>query len=267
MRAFEVRFAHWLLKHRRRAWVFFIAVTVFFAAGLPRMELRTTFSGLLPQDDPFVQTYQAHSNFGNPLTVTLMIRRQHGDIYNADTLRKIWQLTRDLDLTPGVDHDLVLSLASSRARCSEATDQVGAEHEHFVVRLGTGTIALQQAVNLVVDRLHWIMTGLLNLPMFALSAWAYRSPMAGLLLIVPVNLSNQIMNAAMHLLGVGLDVNSQIVAAIGVGVGIATVSICCPAYAKNIRCTMPIGGARSPRRCAPPHHDRWHPALVCPCQL
>jgi len=37
---------------------------------------------------------------------------------------------------------------------------------------------------------------------------------------VPVNLANEALIAAMHLLGVGLDVNSMIVAAIGVGVGI-----------------------------------------------
>jgi len=37
---------------------------------------------------------------------------------------------------------------------------------------------------------------------------------------VPVNLANQVLYAAMHLMGVGLDVNSLIVAAIGLGVGI-----------------------------------------------
>lgn len=121
MKALEFRFARWVLKHRYPAAVFFVVVTAFFAAGLPRVELRTVFSDLLPLDDPFVQTYKAHSNFGNPLTVTLMVRRRQGDIYNADTLHKIWQLTRDLDLAPGVDHDLVFSLASSRARYSEAT--------------------------------------------------------------------------------------------------------------------------------------------------
>jgi predicted RND superfamily exporter protein len=40
------------------------------------------------------------------------------------------------------------------------------------------------------------------------------------LLLIPVNLANEALLAAMHLLGVGLDVNSMIVAAIGVGVGI-----------------------------------------------
>ena len=88
------------------------------------------------------------------------------------------------------------------------------------VRLGTGTIPLQQAVNLVIDRYHWIVTGLMNVFILITCSLAYRSLLAGALLLVPVNLANQTLYAAMHLLGVGLDVNSMIVAAIGLGVGI-----------------------------------------------
>ena len=111
-----------------------------------------------------------------------------------------------------VDH----ALATAR----KAIAVIGEDHEHFRVRLGTGIIALQEAVNLIIARFHWVMLGLLNLAIFLLCSWAYRSFTAGLMLLVPVNLSNQVMIAAMHLLGVGLDVNSLIVAAIGVGVGI-----------------------------------------------
>ena len=93
-------------------------------------------------------------------------------------------------------------------------------HEHFTVRLGTGTIALQQAVNHVIERFHLVCIGSLNLLILLAASYAYRSFTAGLLLLIPVNLANQVLNAAMHLLGVGLDVNSLIVAAIGLGVGI-----------------------------------------------
>ncbi|MGH8597821.1 MAG: efflux RND transporter permease subunit, partial [Gammaproteobacteria bacterium] len=106
------------------------------------------------------------------------------------------------------------------AAASRAVATVGADHETFLVRLGTGTIALQQAVNHVIERYHWVCIGSLNLLILLCSSFAYRSFVAGFLLLIPVNLSNQVMNAAMHLLGVGLDVNSLIVAAIGLGVGI-----------------------------------------------
>jgi predicted RND superfamily exporter protein len=60
----------------------------------------------------------------------------------------------------------------------------------------------------------------LNLLILMCASYAYRSLVAGILLLIPVNIAHEVMTAAMHLLGVGLDVNSLIVAAIGVGVGI-----------------------------------------------
>ncbi|MBO6683739.1 MAG: RND transporter, partial [Parvibaculum sp.] len=99
-----------------------VAITVFFGAQLRNVELRTIFSDLLPSTHPFVQTYKDHPNFGNPLTVTVMIKRTDGeDIYNAETLQKVWNLTRDVDLAPAVDHDQILSVATEKARYSEAT--------------------------------------------------------------------------------------------------------------------------------------------------
>ena len=43
---------------------------------------------------------------------------------------------------------------------------------------------------------------------------------AAFLLLVPVNLSNFMLMASMHVLGIGLDINAAIVAVMGVGVGI-----------------------------------------------
>ena len=48
------------------AGIFFGVVTIGFALGLPRVQLQTIFSDLLPRDDPFVQVYKDHPNFGNP---------------------------------------------------------------------------------------------------------------------------------------------------------------------------------------------------------
>src|SRR5260370_16468575 len=87
---------------------------------MPSVQLETIFSDLLPRDDPFVQVYKDHPNFGNPLTVTLMVRRRDGDIYNAESLEKVWQLTRDIDLAPGVHHEQILSIATEKARHAEA---------------------------------------------------------------------------------------------------------------------------------------------------
>src|SRR6201993_1068400 len=132
MHSLRFRIAHWVMAHRGMMALVFTAITVFFGVGLRNVELKTIFSDLLPKDDPFVQVFKDHPNFGNPLTVTLMVKRKDGPpgaagggyentIYNAETLSKVWQMTRDIDLAPGVDHDQILSIATEKARYAEAT--------------------------------------------------------------------------------------------------------------------------------------------------
>lgn len=115
------RIAGLIIGHRWLSAAVLVAITGFFAIGLRNVQLQTIFSDLLPSNHPFVQTYKAHPNFGNPLTVTVMIQRRGGDIYNAETLAKVWTLTRDIDLAPAVDHDQVLSIATEKARYAVAT--------------------------------------------------------------------------------------------------------------------------------------------------
>ncbi|MEO0436515.1 MAG: efflux RND transporter permease subunit [Pseudomonadota bacterium] len=110
-----------IVHYRVRVLVALFLVTAFFAAGLRHVELKTIFSDLLPKQHPFVQVYKDHPNFGNPLTVFMYVRHKKGDIYNAESLKLIWDLTRDIDLSPGVDHDQVLSIATEKARYAEAT--------------------------------------------------------------------------------------------------------------------------------------------------
>ena len=53
-----------------------------------------------------------------------------------------------------------------------------------------------------------------------ISAYAYKSIVAALVLMIPVNLSNFLLGASMHVLGIGMDINAVIVAVMGVGIGI-----------------------------------------------
>src|SRR3569623_292069 len=121
MLSLRFRIAAWVMSHRRLMWAIFALITVGFGLGLRNVELKTIFSDLLPKDDPYVKVFKDHPNFGNPLTVTIVVKRKHGDIYNAETLSKVWNMTRDIDLSPGVDHDQILSIATEKARYAEAT--------------------------------------------------------------------------------------------------------------------------------------------------
>jgi hypothetical protein len=121
MYSLRYRIAAVIMGHRLASALIFAAFTAFFALGLRHVQLRTIFSDLLPKNHPFVKAYKDHPNFGNPLTISVMVLRKNGDIYNPETLAKVWQLTRDIDLTPGVDHDQILSIATEKARYAEAT--------------------------------------------------------------------------------------------------------------------------------------------------
>ncbi len=111
-----------MMNNRTAAMLFMLALTAFFAVGIKNVELKTVFTDLLPKTHPFVQTYKDHPNFGNPLTVTVMVKRTDGGtIYNVDTLQKVWDMTRNIDLIEGVDHDQILSITTEKARYAQAT--------------------------------------------------------------------------------------------------------------------------------------------------
>ena len=120
---FRFKLAKWIMDHRGLVSILFILVTIGFVAGFPRVEVRTIFKNLLPKDDPFVQVYYDHPNFGNPLTMYIMVKRVGGDIYHQDTLQKVWDLTRSVDLTPAIDHDQLISISTEKLRYVEATPE------------------------------------------------------------------------------------------------------------------------------------------------
>ncbi|MAA73380.1 MAG: hypothetical protein CMN28_01570 [Salinisphaeraceae bacterium] len=61
------------MRHLLAATIFFVLVTAFFTVGLFKVQLKAIFS--------------YHPSFGNPLTMTVMIKRTDGEsIFNAETL-------------------------------------------------------------------------------------------------------------------------------------------------------------------------------------
>jgi len=116
------------MRHRALVGIGFILVTIGFMMGIPKVEIRTIFNDLLPKDDPYVQVYFDHRSFGNPLTMSIVIKRKDGDIYKPETLAKVWKMTRDIDLAPGVNHDQIISIATEKLRYVAATSK-GIESE------------------------------------------------------------------------------------------------------------------------------------------
>ena len=175
------------------------------------MEANRLFAGGNPQFlplDPTVQGVLGAANavvFGsNPLNF--------GNVVDFEFQNSTVSLWYKDNTQPTVD----AALKSAQ----RAVDAVGADHPTFRIRMASGSIALQQAMNHVVERYHWFILALVNVAIAVIAAFAYRSVVAALLLLVPVNLSNFLLVATMKVLGIGLDINAVIVAVMGVGVGI-----------------------------------------------
>ncbi|MFP6781740.1 MAG: MMPL family transporter, partial [Gammaproteobacteria bacterium] len=122
------RLARWVMKHRLGVAIAFLIISLAAVGGFKNVEIRTIFNDLLPVDDPFVQVFFDHRGFGNPLTMSVMVKNKNGDIYNPETLRKVHQLTRDIDLAPSVDHDQVISISTEKVRFARAS-AVGLESQ------------------------------------------------------------------------------------------------------------------------------------------
>ena len=148
------RLAHWIMQRRGAVTIAFLVLTLIFMGGLPRVQIRTVFKDLLPRDDPYVKLYLAHPRFGNPMTMSLMVKRKHGDIYHAETLRKVWNLTRDIDRAPGIDHDQIISIATEKLRYAEATaDGVDTQPvmDNFVPRTAAQMQDFRRRVNMSIN--------------------------------------------------------------------------------------------------------------------
>jgi predicted RND superfamily exporter protein len=87
-------------------------------------------------------------------------------------------------------------------------------------RLASGTIGFIGAIHETVAGSQLKILSLVLAMIFVMCSVTYRSMVAALLLLVPVNVSNLLATASMVYLNIGLDVNTLPVLAVGTGVGI-----------------------------------------------
>lgn len=115
------RWFEWLLDHRAATLTAMFFITGFFAWQIRNLNISTQFSDLYPRNHPYIKLFEKYPGFGSPLTVSLVIQGKGGTIYSPQTLQKIQEATRLVDLIPGVDHDQIYSIASRKVKHVEAT--------------------------------------------------------------------------------------------------------------------------------------------------
>ncbi len=108
-------FGNYVLNYRKPMAAILIAITLFMTYWAFHVPIATRFEDLFPSKDPNVLLYrQYRRQYGGAQTLVLMLRVRDGDIFNMKTLGAIQDLTRKVDILPGVNHNEVFSLASYR---------------------------------------------------------------------------------------------------------------------------------------------------------
>jgi hypothetical protein len=104
-------------RHRPIVLLIIALITVFWAYHARKVEMYSQFADLLPQGHDYIQAYNYHrETFGGANIVTLVLQVKEGDIFNAETLKKVRHLTDQVDQINGVDHNQVASLSHVKIR-------------------------------------------------------------------------------------------------------------------------------------------------------
>ncbi len=110
-----------ILQFRVPIGLILVAVTIFMAYWAARVRIATRFENFFPSNHPNTLLYRKfHTHYGGAQTLALMLRVREGDIFNYSTLQKIEDITRAVNILPGVDHNEIFSLASYRVAFASA---------------------------------------------------------------------------------------------------------------------------------------------------
>ncbi len=109
-----------VLRWRLPIGLLLVAISAFMIYGVTRVKIATEFADFFPKSHRNVELYRKYHNYGGAQTLILMLKVKNGDIFNYKTLKKIQDITSDIDRLPGVNHQEVKSLSSYRLAFAEA---------------------------------------------------------------------------------------------------------------------------------------------------
>jgi predicted RND superfamily exporter protein len=113
-----------LIRFRVAVLVIMAAITMFFGAQIFHMQMFTQFLDLFPTTHPYVQVHKKYARyFGGAYQATLMLEVKKGDVFNVETLKKMYRIQYDVDLIPGVDHFAIFSIASPKVMFTKETPE------------------------------------------------------------------------------------------------------------------------------------------------
>lgn len=118
----STRLANRLIDHKFLTILFILVPTLILGYALPKIEVYSRFSDLLPQRHDYIKNYnRMKKTFGGANVVTMSIEAKKGDIFTTKTLQKIRMLTQEVDVIQGINHYQVASIAHPKIRRVKTT--------------------------------------------------------------------------------------------------------------------------------------------------
>ena len=111
-------------------------------------------------------------------------------------------------------------IKQSIAKAKEFIDTRTSESDNVRFRLAGGILGILAAVNEEVEYSYWASLGMVFLAVFLLCSLNFRSITAGLVLVIPLAVSQILSEVFMLAKGIDLNINSLPVAATAVGIGV-----------------------------------------------
>ena len=111
----------YILQFRAPIGLVLLAITAFMGYWAANVRIATTFENFFPTGHENTRLYrQFQGQYGGAQSLYLMLRVKEGDIFTYKTLTKIQDITREVNILPGVDHNEIFSLASYRVAFTHA---------------------------------------------------------------------------------------------------------------------------------------------------
>src|SRR5437763_1210427 len=105
----------YILQYRAVIGIVLIVITAYMGYWATRVQIATKFENFFPANHEDTLLYRKYQyRYGGAQTLMLMLRVRRGDIFTVPTLTKVQDLTREVNILPGVDHNEIFSLASYR---------------------------------------------------------------------------------------------------------------------------------------------------------
>ncbi|MDY0207597.1 MAG: MMPL family transporter [Pseudomonas sp.] len=114
----------WAIRNRLLVCITVGIITLFFAAVLANLDIRTRFSDMVPHGHPYVDVHQKYQDsFAASNRVTIMVKAKEGDIFRDDVLGEVQRITYDLQQVEGVNPTQIVSLASKKLKRVNASSE------------------------------------------------------------------------------------------------------------------------------------------------